>query len=85
MLMLVSVWASASPHPLKVRSPFFHHPVTWNEVVPGKKPPDAFAIVEVSEDLIKDGKIDRDAIKQKYRGTKWATREPDIGMEEMIQ
>ena len=38
----------------------------------GKKPPHAFAIVEVPDnELTTDGKLDRAAIKRKYKGQKW--------------
>jgi hypothetical protein len=38
----------------------------------GKKPPHAFAIVEVPDDeLTSDGKLNLVRIKQKYKGQKW--------------
>ena len=49
---------------------------TWNGIQfdtdKGKKPPHAWAIVEVPDDEIgPDGKIDRKAIKRKYKGQMW--------------
>ena len=38
----------------------------------GKKPPDAFAIVEVPDDEVDEkGKINRKRIREKYKGSKW--------------
>jgi len=46
----------------------------------GKKPPNAFAIVEVPDDEVDEkGKINRLRLKEKYKGSKWETHEPDVG------
>jgi hypothetical protein len=49
----------------------------------GKKPPNAFAIVEVPDDEVDEkGKIDRKRLKEKYKGSVWEKHKPDIGDEE---
>ena len=51
----------------------------------GVKPPAAKAVVLVPEDECDDkGKINREKIKVKYKGSKWENHEPDIGDEEII-
>jgi hypothetical protein len=55
------------------------------QIIPGKKPPAAKAIVEVPDDEVDDkGKIKRGYLKVKYRGSKWEKHEPDIGNEELV-
>jgi hypothetical protein len=52
----------------------------------GKKPPAAKAIIEVPDDEVdKLGKIKRDYLKQKYKGSKWEKHDPDIGNEEKVE
>ena len=49
----------------------------------GKVPPAAKAVVDVPDDEVDEaGKIKRDYIKKKYKGSKWEKHEPDIGNEE---
>jgi len=48
----------------------------------GKKPPNAWAIVEVPDDEVgPDGKLDKEKIKRKYKGQKWEKHidEVDLG------
>jgi hypothetical protein len=48
------------------------------------KPEDMWAIIEVPDDEW-NGKINRKRLKEKYKGSKWETHEPDIGKEELLE
>jgi len=55
------------------------------QIIAGKKPPHAYAIVEVPDDEVDArGKIKRDYLKVKYKGSKWEKHELDIGNEELV-
>ena len=52
----------------------------------GKKPPNAWAIVEVPDDeCTPDGKLDKKAIKRKYKGQKWEKHIDEIDQEEKVK
>jgi len=63
---------------------------TWQGIVfdtdKGKKPPHAYAIVEVPDDeLTPDGKLDRAAIKRKYKGQKWEKHIDEVDQGEKVK
>jgi len=63
---------------------------TWQGITfdtdKGKKPPHAWAIIEVPDDEIGlDGKIDRKRIKEKYKGQKWEKHIDEVDQGEKVK
>ena len=52
----------------------------------GKKPPNAWAIVEVPDDEVDEkGKLNRAAIKRKYKGQKWEKHIDEVDEGEKVK